>query len=200
MQGQEPTERRWLDGRVELVIGDITTERVDAIVNAANASLLGGGGVDGAIHRAGGPDILAECRRVRAERYPDGLPPGDAVATSAGRLAARHVIHTVGPVYGRHAGAEADLLGGCYRSAIELAAALRCRSVAIPAISTGAYGYPRELAAGVASAAIAGALAAHPVVQQVRLVFRDAADAGIFAAHQEFPEDGAPRGPQSQSI
>ena len=183
MEHQDLTERRWFDGRVESVIGDITEERVDAIVNAANASLLGGGGVDGAIHRAGGPDILAECRRLRAGRHPDGLQPGGAVATTAGRLAARHVIHTVGPVYGRHAGAEADLLRQCYGNAIALAASLGCRSIAFPAISTGAYGYPRDLAAGVASAAIAAALAAHPVVEHVRLVFRDAADAGIFAAH-----------------
>jgi O-acetyl-ADP-ribose deacetylase (regulator of RNase III) len=190
MESSDLAARRWLDGRIELVIGDITAEHVDAIVNAANASLLGGGGVDGAIHRAGGPEILAECRRIRADRHPDGLPTGSAVATTAGRLAARYVIHTVGPVHGAHAGAEADLLADCYRNTIALAAALGCTSIAFPAISTGAYGYPRERAAVVASVAIAAALAGHPGVERVRLVFRDAADAGLFAAHQRFPADG----------
>src|SRR5258708_350623 len=133
--------------RVIVKVGDITREDVDAIVNAANSSLLGGGGVDGAIHRAGGPEILAACGRIRQEKYPDGLPTGEAVITPGGRLIARHVIHTVGPIHGQHGGEEARLLGACYRNAIALAAANALETLAFPAISTGVYGYPREDAA-----------------------------------------------------
>jgi O-acetyl-ADP-ribose deacetylase len=125
--------------QLELVQGDITRQDVDAIVNAANSSLLGGGGVDGAIHRAGGPAILAECRQLRATRYPDGLPPGQAVATTAGELPARWVIHTVGPIYRR---GDAETLRSCYRSSLVVAAELGARSVAFPLISAGAYGWP----------------------------------------------------------
>jgi O-acetyl-ADP-ribose deacetylase (regulator of RNase III) len=153
---------------IELVIGDITEQHVDAIVNAANSTLLGGGGVDGAIHRAGGPAILEECKRL------GGCAPGDAKATTSGNLPARHVIHAVGPVWHGGAEGEAELLGSCHRRAIELAAELECTSVAFPAISTGAYGYPIELAAPVAIAATQDALAAHPSVELARFVFRDA--------------------------
>jgi O-acetyl-ADP-ribose deacetylase len=125
--------------QLELVQGDITRQDVDAIVNAANSSLLGGGGVDGAIHRRGGPAILAECRRLRATTYPDGLPPGQAVATTAGDLPARWVIHTVGPIYGQ---GDAETLRSCYRSSLAVAAELGARSVAFPLISAGAYGWP----------------------------------------------------------
>ena len=135
--------------RITLVEGDITVQDVDAVVNAANRSLLGGGGVDGAIHRRGGPRILAECRRIREERYPDGLPVGEAVATSGGDLAATHVIHVVGPVYGREPDAP-RLLASCHREALRLADELGARSIAFPAISTGAYGYPVDEAAAVA--------------------------------------------------
>jgi O-acetyl-ADP-ribose deacetylase (regulator of RNase III) len=125
--------------QLELVHGDITEQEVDALVNAANSSLLGGGGVDGAIHRRGGPAILAECRRLRAGQYRDGLSPGQAVATTAGNLPCRWVIHTVGPIYGR---GEVETLRSCYRSSLEVAAELGARSVAFPLISAGAYGWP----------------------------------------------------------
>ena len=161
-------------------VGDITREDVDAIVNAANSSLLGGGGVDGAIHRAGGPAILEACRRIRRTEHPDGLATGEAVITTGGRLAARHVIHTVGPIYGRHGGDEARLLGDCYRNAIALAAANGLGTLAFPAISTGVYGYPREEAARVAMAAIDRALEAHASIREVRLVFFSEEDARVF--------------------
>lgn len=126
---------------LELLTDDITRVPVDAVVNAANSSLLGGGGVDGAIHRAGGPTILRECRALRAERFPDGLPTGQAVATGAGDLPARWVIHTVGPVYGRQGG---DLLADCYRNCLATADTLGARTIAFPLISAGAYGWPRK--------------------------------------------------------
>lgn len=129
--------------RVELARGDITRIRADAVVNAANSSLLGGGGVDGAIHRVGGPTILQECRALRSGRLPDGLPTGEAVATGAGELPARWVIHTVGPVYGRERDG-ARLLADCYRNSLAVADELGARTVAFPLISAGAYGWPRE--------------------------------------------------------
>jgi O-acetyl-ADP-ribose deacetylase len=152
---------------IELVIGDITQQEVDGIVNAANPSLLGGGGVDGAIHRAGGPSILAECREL------GGCDPGDAKATGAGALPARHVIHGVGPIWRGGTEGEPELLAAVHRRAVELADELNCRSLAFPAISTGAYGYPVELAAPVAVSATRDALAQHPDVHLARFVFRD---------------------------
>jgi O-acetyl-ADP-ribose deacetylase len=138
---------------VEAVQGDITEQAVDAIVNAANSTLLGGGGVDGAIHRRGGPAIVEECRRIRAERYPDGLPTGQAVATTAGALPAEWVVHTVGPVY---AAVErpAELLASCHVESLRVADELGAKTVAFPAISTGVYGYPLEEAAPVAVDAV----------------------------------------------
>jgi O-acetyl-ADP-ribose deacetylase (regulator of RNase III) len=138
---------------IELVEGDITEQDVDAIVNAANSSLLGGGGVDGAIHRNGGPEILAACREIRRTRHPDGLPTGQAVATTAGDLRARWVIHTVGPVYARSADPPGEL-ASCHIGSLRVADELGAASVAFPAISTGVYGYPLEEAASVALAAV----------------------------------------------
>jgi O-acetyl-ADP-ribose deacetylase (regulator of RNase III) len=141
------------DAVIELVRGDIVTQDVDAIVNAANTSLLGGGGVDGAIHRAGGPAIVAECRTL------GGCATGDAKITGGGRLPARHVIHAVGPVYGGGHRGEADLLASAYRRALEVAAEAGVRSVAFPSISTGAYRFPIHEAAAIALETVAGFLA-----------------------------------------
>ena len=135
--------------RIVLVLGDITEQPVDAIVNAANSSLLGGGGVDGAIHRRGGPEILAACRELRAGAYGRGLPAGQAVATTAGRLPARWVIHTVGPVYSP-AEDRSALLASCYRESLRVAAELGARTVAFPAVSAGVYGWPAGDAARIA--------------------------------------------------
>ena len=153
--------------RIDLLRGDITRLSADAIVNAAKSSLLGGGGVDGAIHRAGGPAILAACRELRAGPLPDGLPTGHAVATTAGDLAARWVIHTVGPVWHGGGQGEAPLLAACYRHSIELAARQGARTIAFPAISTGVYGYPKAPAAAIAVAAVRAAVAAHAGIDEV---------------------------------
>ena len=161
-------------GRIELAQGDITVEAVDAIVNAANRSLLGGGGVDGAIHHAGGPTILAECRTL------GGCEVGEAKATGAGDLAARFVIHTVGPRWLGGSGGEARLLASCHLRSLELAAELGCSSVAFPAISTGLFGYPVELAAPVALDATAQGLASHPQIELVRFVLYDERSYRIF--------------------
>jgi O-acetyl-ADP-ribose deacetylase len=155
--------------RIELVQGDITEQRVDAIVNAANSSLLGGGGVDGAIHRKGGPAILEQCRRIRAERFPDGLPAGRAVATTAGLLPARWVIHTVGPVYSKQEDRSA-VLASCHTEALRVADEIRANTVAFPAISTGIYGYPLDLAAPIVINAVNNA---ETRVELVRFVLFD---------------------------
>lgn len=135
---------------IEIKTGDITREKVCAIVNAANRSLMGGGGVDGAIHRAGGPAILEACREIRERRYPDGLPTGEAVATTAGEMDASYVIHTVGPIYGECGTQCETLLASCYTNALRVARELGCRDIVFPAISTGIYGYPKESAARIA--------------------------------------------------
>lgn len=177
-----------MDGRVVVLTGDITRQNVDAIVNAANSTLLGGAGVDGTIHRAGGARILEACREIRRTQFPDGLPTGEAVITTGGDLAARYVIHTVGPIYGQHDGHEAGLLAKCYRNSLALAAKHKLASIAFPAISTGAYGYPRAEAAAVSSKAIAGVLAHDESLKQVRLVFFSPGDAGVFLEKHMFDD------------
>jgi O-acetyl-ADP-ribose deacetylase (regulator of RNase III) len=152
--------------RIVILQGDLTEQDADAIVNAANSSLLGGGGVDGAIHRRGGPEILAECKELRRTRYPEGLPTGEAVATTGGKLLARWVIHTVGPVFSRSEDRSA-LLASCHVESLRVADELGARTVAFPAISTGVYGYPIELAAPVATRTV---LEAETQVEEVRFV------------------------------
>lgn len=175
-----PQLSRTINGSVLLlVVGDITNQRVDAIVNAANSRLIGGGGVDGAIRRAGGPVIEEECARIRAER--GGCPTGSAVVTGAGRLQARHVIHAVGPVWQGGGQGEPELLASAYGSSLALAAEHRARTVAFPSISTGVYGYPVELAARVALRAVAEALAARGF-EEVRFVLFSPADFEAYAA------------------
>jgi O-acetyl-ADP-ribose deacetylase (regulator of RNase III) len=158
--------------RLELVHGDITEQRVDAIVNAANSSLLGGGGVDGAIHRRGGAAVLAECRALREKRYPNGLPAGRAVATTAGNLPARWVIHTVGPVYGQ---GDVETLRSCYSESLRVAADVGAVSVAFPLISAGSYGWPVADAIGQAVSVIGAA----PNDGLARLVLYSASTFGV---------------------
>ena len=162
--------------RIVLLHGDLTRQEVDAVVNAANSSLLGGGGVDGAIHRRGGPEILEACRELRRTTLPDGLPTGEAVATTAGDLPARWVIHTVGPVYAASADPAAEL-ESCHANALGIADRIGARTVAFPAISTGVYGYPVEEAAPVALGAVAGAATD---VDEVRFVLFDDRTLEVF--------------------
>ncbi|MFL6373578.1 MAG: O-acetyl-ADP-ribose deacetylase [Pyrinomonadaceae bacterium] len=175
----------FLQNRVIVKVADITVEEVDAIVNAANSSLLGGGGVDGAIHRKGGPAILDECREIRRKQYPSGLPTGEAVITTAGGLPAKYVIHTVGPVYGQDR-PEDQYLAAAYRNSLARAVENDLASVAFPAISTGVYGYPKDEAATVASLAIGEFLETHSTIAEVRLVFFHDSDAEIFLANHVF--------------
>ena len=175
--------KSFLEGRLTVTTGDITRVRCDAIVNAANSTLLGGGGVDGAIHRAGGRAILEECRKVRETRFPDGLPTGEAVETHAGQLPAQWVIHTVGPVWHGGGRGEAEKLADCYRNSLELAERLGAKSIAFPAISTGIYGYPREKAAQVAWSVITEFVACHTRPLTIILVFFSLDDEQVFVQH-----------------
>ena len=161
-------ERMIGNARLELIHGDLTLQAVDAIVNAANSSLLGGGGVDGAIHRAGGPAILAECRAIVAKI--GRLPTGQAAITTGGDLPAKHVIHTVGPVWQGGMRGEDEVLAWCYRRSLEVAAGAGVATIAFPSIGTGAYRFPVERASRIAVAAVRGGMAAHPGIATVTLV------------------------------
>jgi O-acetyl-ADP-ribose deacetylase (regulator of RNase III) len=180
--------KSFLAGKVAVNVGDITKENADAIVNAANGTLLGGGGVDGAIHRAGGPEILRECKEIRRVQYPEGLPTGQAVITTAGRMPAKHVIHTVGPVYGRGGQDKAELLAACYHNSLTLAVGRGLKTIAFPAISTGIYGYPLDEAAQVSSQAIQQFLSSNSSLQEIRLVFFSPSDAETFLKNHAFTE------------
>ena len=184
-QSEASVARRTIAGAtLELVQGDITVQKVDAIVNAANSGLRGGGGVDGAIHRAGGPAIMAECRRI------GGCPTGSAVITTGGNLPARHVIHAVGPVWRGGGSGEAALLAGAYRASLQVAVENACRTVAFPSISTGVYAYPIRDAARVALATVAQFLQDNPgKLDLVRLVLFSAAD---YAVYEEALDEEAP--------
>jgi O-acetyl-ADP-ribose deacetylase (regulator of RNase III) len=167
--------------KVTLVKGDITKQQVDAIVNAANTGLVGGGGVDGAIHRAGGPAIMAECDRIRAQH--GGCPTGTAVITTAGKLPAKHVIHTAGPRWRGGSSGEPELLASCYRSCLELAEAQGLRTVAFPSISTGIYGYPVEEAAEIALRTVLMVLDGFgDDFDEVRFVLFSDADLAVYRA------------------
>lgn len=167
--------------RLVLRQGDITREQVDIIVNAANSGLAGGGGVDGAIHRAGGPAIMEACKAIRAERGHPPCPAGQSVLTTAGNLQARYVVHTVGPIYQDGTAGEAETLASCYRTALELAVASGARSIAFPSISTGAYGYPLSLAAEVAVKAVRDFVGQHPDrLDEVRFVVFSPDDEAVY--------------------
>jgi O-acetyl-ADP-ribose deacetylase (regulator of RNase III) len=179
-----PPSRADIQGRtLELVVGDITTERVDAVGNAANAQLRGGGGVDGAIHRAAGPGLLEELRRS----YPDGTATGTAVPTGAHRLPARWIFHAVGPVWRGGQQGEAELLAGAYRSCLRLADEHACRSLALPAISMGIYGYPPDEGARIAVGTVADHLRGETTLELIRFVLRDATLAAFSKALQGLP-------------
>lgn len=162
---------------LELTQGDVTAQEVDAVVNAANSGLLGGGGVDGAIHRATGPDLMQETRR----RYPDGCPTGSAVSTAAYQLSARFVFHAVGPIWEGGTQGEAELLASAYRRCLELAVEQDCRSIAFPAISTGVYGYPTDLAAETSLTAVSEFLQENNRPELVRFVLFDSGTYGAFS-------------------
>lgn len=173
-------------GRVIVKTGDITKETTDAIVNAANKTLLGGGGVDGAIHRVGGKQILRECENIRKTIYPGGLPTGEAVITSGGNLPASFVIHTVGPIFGRENGEDENLLARSYANALKLAAKHNIRTIAFPSISTGAFYFPKHKAAQVSSKAITEFLESDNSIDKIHLVFFSDSDSRMFMRHQVF--------------
>jgi O-acetyl-ADP-ribose deacetylase (regulator of RNase III) len=166
--------------KVSVIIGDITRQELDAVVNAANRELAGGSGVNGAIHKAGGAEIYRFCEELRATKYPDGLPAGQSAITPGGKLPAKWIIHTVGPKYAQHDGKEAELLASCYRTALELAESHKLESIAFPAISTGVYGYPPEGAAKVASQAVQSSLQGLNSIQEIRFVLFSERELKIF--------------------
>lgn len=178
--------KRFLNDRVNVKVGNITTERTDAIVNAANSTLLGGGGVDGEIHRVGGKEILRECKKIRKTTFRDGLPTGEAVITTGGNLEAQFVIHTVGPVYGQENGNEADLLATSYRNSLKVAAENNLKTIAFPSISTGAFRYPKHEAAKISSNVIKSFLNKNGQLARITLVFFSIPDLEKFIKHQMF--------------
>ena len=179
-------ETEFLNGRVKVLVDNITRQEVDAVVNAANSSLLGGGGVDGAIHEAGGEEILSECRGIPQTTYPKGLPTGQAVITTAGKMPAKFVIHTVGPIKGIDRVNEARQLADCYRNSLKLAVANQCRSIAFPAISTGIYAYPKDQAAEISSITVKEFLENDDSIKEVRFIFFMENEARIFLQNHKF--------------
>jgi len=169
-----------LEGRMEIKIGDITKEHADAIVNAANSSLMGGGGVDGAIHRHGGPAILKACKTIRDNKYPEGLPAGKAVITEAGMLPCKYVIHTVGPVWHGGNSGEPEKLKSCYYESLLLAKLIKAESICFPAISTGVYGYPKNKASVIVFNTVKEFLKENDYPKNVILIFFNKIDAKEF--------------------
>ncbi len=176
----------FLNGRIEAIRADITEQHTDAIVNAANSSLMGGGGVDGAIHSRGGPAILEECRKIRSSLYPGGLPAGLAVSTGAGRLHAKWIIHTVGPVWHGGRSGEETILKNAYINSLQEAIRLGCKTISFPAISTGVYSFPPEKAAAAVSEALRDFITAHDTDIKIYLVFFSSRDYDIFVKYQNF--------------
>jgi len=176
----------YLNGKVIVRTGDITKEISDAVVNAANSGLMGGGGVDGAIHRAGGSAILTQCREIRKTLYPDGLPAGEAIATTAGNLHARFVIHTVGPVWRGGNNKERELLALCYENSLKTAEDKNCRTVSFPAISTGVYGFPKNIAAEISSGTVEKFLIKSTIIEKVIFIFFSNDDMQEFLKNQKF--------------
>ncbi|MDQ2747272.1 MAG: O-acetyl-ADP-ribose deacetylase [Acidobacteriota bacterium] len=179
-------EEFFLGGRVVVKFGDLAQEETDAIVNAANSTLMGGGGVDGAIHEAAGESLLYECKKIRRTDYPNGLPTGEAVITRGGDLKAKFVIHTVGPIYGSNKGKDAQMLSDCYANCLRLAAENNIETVSFPSISTGAFGYPKEEAAQISSQVVEDFLNHNRTIKQVFLVFYSQNDARIFLENHKF--------------
>lgn len=178
--------KAFLDNRVIVTTGDITKEEVDAIVNAANSSLLGGGGVDGAIHRAGGIKILEECKKIRQTLYPEGLPAGMAIATSGGNLKAKYVIHTVGPIWYGGKNNEDQTLRNAYINSIKEAERLGVKTMAFPAISTGVYGFPKDRAAKIVSNVLKEYFNTKPKIELIKLIFFSEEDYKIFIENSVF--------------
>ena len=178
--------KTFLSNRVIVDIGDITKEDVEAIVNAANSSLMGGGGVDGAIHKAGGEQILEECKRIRETLYPSGLPTGKAVATTGGRLKAKYVIHTVGPIWHGGKNNEEELLKDAYLNSLKEAERLNLKTIAFPAISTGVYGFPKERAAKIVSKILNEYFSSNKTgISLVKLIFFNEEDYKIFLENSD---------------
>ena len=177
---------KFLNSRVIVTVGDITEQATDAIVNAANSTLLGGGGVDGAIHSKGGRAIHDQCFQIRQTIYPKGLPTGKAVITSGGNLKTRFVIHTVGPIYGLNDGKDAELLSDCYKNSLQIAVENNLTSIAFPSISTGAFHFPKHEAARISSQTIKEFFNENGEIIEVRLVFFSKSDAKMLLKHQIF--------------